>query len=72
MCLAIIFQLTLHTYDYLGFPPRPYNSFEEMSIELANSRVWAGLHYQATQDKSRVLAKKWSRIFWLRLNFLKE
>jgi hypothetical protein len=52
------FQLTLHTYDYLGYPPRPYNSFEEMSIELSDSRVWAGLHYQDTQDKSRVCGKK--------------
>lgn len=52
------FQLTLHTYDYLGYPPRHYNSWEEMSIEMSNSRVWGGLHYQATQDKSRVQGKK--------------
>jgi len=66
------FQLTLHTYDYLGYPPRPYNSFEEMSIELANSRVWAGLHYQATQDKSRVLGKKVASNILATLKFLKE
>jgi membrane-associated phospholipid phosphatase len=52
------FQLTLHTYDYLSFPARSYNSWEEMSIEMSNSRVYGGLHYQATQDKSRVQGKK--------------
>lgn len=52
------FQLTLHTYDYLGYPPRSYNSWEEMSLEMSNSRVFGGLHYQATQDKSRVQGKK--------------
>jgi PAP2 superfamily len=52
------FQLTLHTYDYLGYPPRSYNSWEEMSIEMSDSRVFGGLHYQATQDKSRVQGKK--------------
>ena len=52
------FQITLHTYDYLGFPARSYNSWEEMSIEMSNSRVFGGLHYQATQDKSRVQGKK--------------
>ncbi len=52
------FQLTLHTYDYLGYPPRSYNSWEEMSIEMSDSRVFGGIHYQATQDKSRVQGKK--------------
>jgi hypothetical protein len=52
------FQLTLHTYDYLSYPARSYNSWEEMSIEMSNSRVFSGLHYQATQDKSRVQGKK--------------
>ncbi len=52
------FQITLHTYDYLGYPARSYNSWEEMSIEMSNSRVFGGLHYQATQDKSRVQGKQ--------------
>ena len=52
------FQLTLHTYDYLPLPPRSFNSFEEMGLEMANSRVFGGIHYQATCDKSRVQGKK--------------
>ena len=52
------FQITLHTYDYLNLPARSYNSFEEMSIEMSNSRVYGGIHYQATCDKSRVQGKK--------------
>lgn len=52
------FKITLHTYDYLNFPSRSYNSFEEMSVEMANSRVYGGIHYQATCEKSRVQGKK--------------
>ena len=66
------FQLTLHTYDYLGYPPRSYNSFEEISIDLANSRVYAGLHYQATCDKSRILGKKIAENILAKLKFLKD
>jgi hypothetical protein len=52
------FQFTLHTYDYLGLPARSYNSFFEMSKEMADSRVYAGIHYQASCDKGRNLGKK--------------
>ena len=66
------FQLTLHTYDYLGYPPRSYNSWEEMSIEMSNSRVFGGLHYQATQEKSRVQGKKVAQNILNTIKFLKE
>ena len=65
------FQLTLHTYDYLGYPPRSYNSWEEMSLEMSNSRVFGGLHYQATQDKSRVQGKKVAQNILNTVNFKK-
>ncbi len=65
------FQLTLHTYDYLGYPPRSYNSWEEMSIEMSNSRVFGGLHYQATQEKSRVQGKKVAQNILDKLKFKK-
>lgn len=52
------FQITLHTYDYLNYPPRSFNSWEDMSIEMSDSRVTSGLHYQATCDKSRVQGKQ--------------
>ena len=66
------FQITLHTYDYLGFPPRSYNSWDEMSIEMSNSRVFGGLHYQATCDKSRVQGKKIAQNILSKLKFLKD
>jgi len=66
------FQLTLHTYDYLGFPARSFNSWEDMSIEMSNSRVTSGLHYQATCDKSRVQGKKVAANILATLKFLKE
>jgi hypothetical protein len=52
------FQITLHTYDYLGLAPRSFNSFYQMGDEMSNSRVFGGLHYQATCDKSLVQGKK--------------
>jgi membrane-associated phospholipid phosphatase len=66
------FQLTLHTYDYLGYPPRSYNSWTQMSIEMSNSRVFGGLHYQATCDKSRVQGKKVAQNVLNKLKFLKD
>jgi hypothetical protein len=52
------FTFTLHTYDYLGLPARSYNSFDEMSKEIADSRVFGGIHYQASCDKGRTLGGK--------------
>lgn len=36
---------TDHTYDYLGFVPRTYNSFAAIGEEAAHSRLYAGIHY---------------------------
>lgn len=68
------FQITLHTYDYLTppLPARSYNSFYEMGNEMANSRVFGGIHYQATCDKSRVQGKKVSQNILSKVKFLKE
>ncbi len=52
------FTFTLHTYDYLGLPARSYNSFDEMSKEIADSRVFGGIHYQPSCDKGRTLGGK--------------
>ncbi|MEP7375854.1 MAG: vanadium-dependent haloperoxidase [Chitinophagaceae bacterium] len=66
------FQLTLHTYDYLGLPARSFNSFDEMGKEMSDSRVFGGLHYQATCDKSTLQGKKVGQNILRRLEFLKE
>jgi hypothetical protein len=65
------FQFTLHTYDYLGLPARSYNSFFQMSKEMADSRVFAGIHYQASCDKGRWLGEKVSRNILSKVNFKK-
>jgi hypothetical protein len=43
-----------------------------MSIEMSNSRVFGGLHYQATCDKSRVQGKKVATNILSKLKFLKD
>jgi membrane-associated phospholipid phosphatase len=66
------FQFENHTYDFLGLPPRHYNSFNDMAIEMANSRVYAGIHYQATCDKSRWLGSKVAQNVLSTVKFLKD
>ena len=66
------FQFTLNTYEYLGLPARSYNSFFEMSKEMADSRVFAGIHYQASCDKGRWLGEKVAQNILSKVKFLKE
>jgi PAP2 superfamily len=66
------FHFTLHTYDYLGLPTRNFNSFDEMGKEMSDSRVFGGLHYQATCDKSRVQGKKVGQNILGKIEFEKE
>ena len=66
------FQFTLHTYDYLGLPARSYNSFNEMAKEMADSRVLAGIHYQASCDKGTLLGNKVAQNILNKVKFLKD
>ena len=66
------FQFTLNTYGYLRFPARSYNSFHEMAKEMADSRVFAGIHYQASCDKGRGLGEKVAQNILDKVKFLKE
>jgi hypothetical protein len=66
------FQFTLHTYDYLGLPARSYNSFDEMGKEMADSRVFGGIHYQASCDIGRGQGKKVGENVLNTIKFLKE
>ena len=38
--------LTDHTWDYLGFPTRTFNTFREFAHDAGNSRFYGGIHYQ--------------------------
>jgi hypothetical protein len=39
---------TDHTYDYLAFPARTFNTFRDIGIDAGNSRFIGGIHYQPT------------------------
>ncbi|QHT70764.1 vanadium-dependent haloperoxidase [Rhodocytophaga rosea] len=44
--------VTDNAYDWRGDAPREYSSITKMIEEAAKSRVYAGIHYQFTQDIS--------------------
>jgi hypothetical protein len=39
-------SFTDHTWDYLGFPTRTYNTFHDIALDAGNSRFYGGIHYQ--------------------------
>jgi hypothetical protein len=47
------FAFTLRTYDYLPLPSRSFDSFEAMALDMADSRVFGGIHYQTSCDIGR-------------------
>jgi hypothetical protein len=51
-------SFTDHTYDYLGYSPRKYDSFVAIGNEAANSRLYAGIHYQPSIDVGILQGKK--------------
>lgn len=65
------FSFTLHTYDYQGFPARNYSSFYEMGKEMADSRVFGGIHYQLSCDRGRGLGEKVAQNVLSKVKFLK-
>jgi hypothetical protein len=74
------FPMTLHIYDYLNeapltlgqYPPRHYETFTAMGTDMADSRVYGGLHYWETQEKSLVQGKKVAQNILEEVKFLKE
>jgi hypothetical protein len=51
-------SFTDHTYDYLGMAPRTYTSFKAVGNEAAQSRLFAGIHYQPTIDAGILQGEK--------------
>ena len=51
-------SFTDHTYDYLGFAPKTFSSFRAIGEDAANSRVFAGLHYQPSADTGLIQGRK--------------
>lgn len=58
VALASIFgdntAFTDHSYDYLGFPARPFSSFTAFGEDAGNSRLFGGIHYQLSINRSFV------------------
>jgi hypothetical protein len=65
------FQFTLHTYDYLGLPARSYDSFNAMAKEMSDSRVFGGIHYQASCDKGLLQGEKVAQNILSKVKFKK-
>ncbi|MGN6530282.1 MAG: vanadium-dependent haloperoxidase [Ginsengibacter sp.] len=51
-------SFTDHTYDYLGFAPRTFSSFRAIAEDAANSRLYAGIHYQPSIDTALIQGRK--------------
>lgn len=66
------FNITLHTYDYLGFPPRSYTSFTQLLNEISDSRFYGGLHYRETLEKSEVQGEKVAQNILATIKFQKD
>ena len=66
------FHFTLHTYDYLNYPPRSYASFSQMMSDISLSRFYGGLHYIPTLDKSEAQGAKVAQNILNTIKFLKE
>lgn len=66
------FQFTENTYEYLGMPNRSYNSFSELKQAIGDSRVFGGIHYQASCDKGNLMGEKVAQNILNKVKFLKE
>ena len=66
------FHITLHTYDYLNYPSRSYTSFTQLLNEISDSRLYGGLHYRATLEKSEAQGEKVAKNILRKIKFLKD
>jgi hypothetical protein len=65
------YQLTNHTYDYLGMAPRTYTSFYQMAEEIGDSRVYGGIHYRIGCTEGNKQGRKIAQNINNTLRFLK-
>lgn len=63
------YKFTDNSYNFLGFTPRTYNSFEEAAIEAGNSRVYGGIHYRKSCDMSQIQGKTVANNVGLKVKF---
>ena len=65
------YQLTNHSYDYLGMAPRTYTSFYQMAQEIGDSRVYGGIHYRIACTEGNKQGRKIAQNIINKLKFLK-
>lgn len=51
------YSFTDHTYDFLGYPARSYNFFEQAALKCRMSRVYGGIHYLPSVDIAHVYGR---------------
>lgn len=66
------YNFTDHSYDNLGFSPRPFNSFQAAAKDASDSRLLAGIHYQPSCDTGLIQGSKVGQNIIAKLKFLKE
>jgi hypothetical protein len=66
------YPVTVHTYDHLGKPSRPYASFSAMADNIGMSRVYGGIHYKYTCVESKKQGWKIADNIISTVKFLKE
>ncbi len=65
------YSFTDHTYDFLGLPARDFNSFNDVTMEAGQSRVYAGLHYAFSISAGNIQGKAIANYLNERVRFLK-
>ncbi|MEJ0081357.1 MAG: hypothetical protein WDM78_10535 [Puia sp.] len=57
-------NFTDHTYDYLSFPARSFNSFQAIGEDAGYSRLYAGIHYLPTIKTGLWQGRKFHQILF--------
>jgi len=61
-------SFTDHTYDYSGFAPRTYFSLVAIGVEAAQSRFFAGIHYNNSIDAGILQGNKVAANIFMKQN----
>jgi len=66
------FQLTDHSYDYLGMAPHTYHSAQDLFSEMINARIYAGIHIRYSCEIGIEQGRKIAQNIYAKLKFKKE
>jgi hypothetical protein len=66
------YHFTDHTYDYLGMAPRSYTSWDALTQEIGDSRVYAGIHYRLSCERGKEQGRKIGQNIISTVKFKKE